>query len=83
MMSGEIWFVRYAPIAVPCPSCGGKVWFGHNYDWPPDLGGNYIGDLCKCAGCWQEWTADDAPPEFTSADGAMWNVVVTPTVAIS
>lgn len=74
-MGEEIWFVRYAPIAVPCPECGGKVWFGNDYDWPPDRGGNFLADRCVCEKCKREWTVDDAPKEFSSPDGEMWNIV--------
>jgi hypothetical protein len=73
-MSNEVWFMKFAPLAVLCPKCGGKVWFGMDYDWPPELGGNYIEDRCQCASCKSEWRVDDAPPEFTAKDGECWNV---------
>jgi hypothetical protein len=70
----EIYFIRCAPIAVPCPACGGKVWFGTDYDWPPNLGGDPIEDRCVCAGCKREWTIFDAPDNFMTPDQESWNV---------
>ena len=73
-MSNETWFRKIAYLAVPCPKCGGKVWFGDLYDWPPELGGDYIRDECHCEECKAEWTSDDAPEQFTSKDGECWNI---------
>lgn len=75
-MNAETWFMRYAPIAVPCPNCGGRVWFGVDYDWPPELGGDFVQDRCECEKCKAEWTTKNAPKDFSVPGGEYWNVVV-------
>lgn len=72
----KIYFVPVAPMLVNCPKCAGKVWFGMDFDWPPELGGDYVGDRCICETCKAEWVNEDAPPEFTMIeDGeSYWNV---------
>lgn len=74
----EMYFEKYEPIAVPCPNCGGEVIMGCCYDWPSMHGGTYVEDQCHCSKCGAEWTADDAPPEFSTPDGQYWNVVLPP-----
>lgn len=78
-MSNETWFIRYAPIAVPCPKCGGRVWMGSDYDWPPELGGDFIQDRCECEKCKTEWTEENAPKDFSVNGGGYWNVVIPTT----
>lgn len=72
--SDETWFKEIAYLAVPCPTCGGKVLLGNLFTWPLELGGDYIRDECLCEGCKTVWTAHDAPKSFTSKDGESWNV---------
>lgn len=69
-----IW-MRHSEMVVPCPNCGGKVWFGADYDWLPELGGEWMRDLCVCEQCKAEWTEATAPKDFSTPDGEFWNVV--------
>jgi hypothetical protein len=73
-MNRETWWASWCNLAVPCPNCGGRAVLGHLYDWPPELGGGYLGDEIRCLDCKKEWTADDAPESFTAKDGECWNV---------
>lgn len=74
----EVWFERRLVIAVPCPKCGGKVWLGDNYNWPPELGGDQEYESCVCESCKSEWLTEEAPPEF-SADAEHWNAYLPDT----
>ncbi len=65
-------------FAAPCPECGGQLKGGMIFNWPPECGGDPVGDLVRCDGCREEWlnyfyeTECDTPPaEIYSDEGGL------------
>lgn len=85
-MSNETWFYRDFPLVVGCPECGGRVWLGTEMDWPAELGGDPIQQLCKCESCYKEWRWEDyeypdqeLPEAFLTPSGEYFNVAIPTT----
>lgn len=69
----------HTPLTVACPKCGGRLWFGEAYDWPPDRGGDFLDHVVECEHCGAEWCTANAPDEFITPSGEYWKVAIPTT----
>jgi hypothetical protein len=67
----ETWEYPYAEFCCTCPKCGGILLWEQVYDWPPFLGGDYLGDVIHCKKCSTEWEYDASFPVGTFDDKEM------------
>lgn len=70
-MNRETWEYFDFQFATPCPKCGGRLIHGEWYDWPPQYGGNYEGEIIKCENCKHEWVNPIDHWEYTYPDGCV------------
>lgn len=73
-MNGDTWWRKYKKLNSPCANCGDVVFLGSNYDWIPELGGEFTNDEVRCLTCGSAWLSDEAPKNFFTRNGEYWNV---------
>lgn len=54
-----MWFIENAECVKLCPNCGGKLFWGDVYNWPPDRGGDWQDCEIHCHTCGRQWDSDD------------------------